>query len=210
MPYVPVAALLISIHALREEGDPYGWLLLTVTVQFLSTPSARRATTAAGACGSIGMHFYPRPPRGGRRLMTCRYQCPPCISIHALREEGDLVRAISAPRSFPISIHALREEGDAASAWGRGCRNAISIHALREEGDFQPIFPPPQWVEFLSTPSARRATSRPRGPGPPGRNFYPRPPRGGRRPRLPGPDCPSLFLSTPSARRATYFCGSAL
>ena len=36
--------LRISIHALREEGDPYGWLLLTVTVQFLSTPSARRAT----------------------------------------------------------------------------------------------------------------------------------------------------------------------
>ena len=39
----------ISIHALREEGDPYGWMLLTVTVQFLSTPSARRATKSIKA-----------------------------------------------------------------------------------------------------------------------------------------------------------------
>ena len=36
------------------------------------------------------------------------------ISIHALREEGDLVtQAESCPTK--ISIHALREEGDAGS-----------------------------------------------------------------------------------------------
>ena len=33
------------------------------------------------------------------------------ISIHALREEGDLV-ALSVAASGTISIHALREEGD--------------------------------------------------------------------------------------------------
>ena len=33
------------------------------------------------------------------------------ISIHALREEGDLL-AITPGRKMPISIHALREEGD--------------------------------------------------------------------------------------------------
>ena len=34
----------ISIHALREEGDGYGFDALLVFCLFLSTPSARRAT----------------------------------------------------------------------------------------------------------------------------------------------------------------------
>ena len=34
------------------------------------------------------------------------------ISIHALREEGDLRPQLAMPLLFPISIHALREEGD--------------------------------------------------------------------------------------------------
>ena len=34
----------ISIHALREEGDPHLHLFLTPKGGFLSTPSARRAT----------------------------------------------------------------------------------------------------------------------------------------------------------------------
>ena len=60
--------------------------------------------------------------------------------------------------------------------------------------------------QFLSTPSARRATRlfwlllRQR------RNFYPRPPRGGRRPLSGMPSVRSRFLSTPSARRATACC----
>ena len=56
-----------------------------------------------------------------------------------------------------ISIHALREEGDVimcAAQLGK----TISIHALREEGDlwFQQLHKPGD--QFLSTPSARRAT----------------------------------------------------
>ena len=35
--------------------------------QFLSTPSARRATLTPWAFRVDGRHFYPRPPRGGRR-----------------------------------------------------------------------------------------------------------------------------------------------
>ena len=64
-----------------------------------------------------------------------------------------------SPEAAKISIHALREEGDrrlgAAAQVGEG----ISIHALREEGD---LVPPPvvnDPAEFLSTPSARRATA---------------------------------------------------
>ena len=59
-----------------------------------------------------------------------------------------------------ISIHALREEGD--PGLHRGCKpcSHISIHALREEGDGR------------TSPGISQAT-----------NFYPRPPRGGRRGR---------------------------
>ena len=78
------------------------------------------------------------------------------ISIHALREEGDILKG-KITINLTISIHALREEGDAAKVWTvahnldfyprppRGGRHVavhrgnavgvISIHALREEGD---------------------------------------------------------------------------
>ena len=58
----------ISIHALCEEGDGAGLLLSTCKQLFLSTPSARRATTKA-------VNVSPKNMR---------------ISIHALCEEGDL------------------------------------------------------------------------------------------------------------------------
>ena len=55
------------------------------------------------------------------------------ISIHALREEGDLCLYITI-HTHGISIHALREEGD--YWWQVGPADyIISIHALREEGD---------------------------------------------------------------------------
>ena len=79
---------LISIHALREEGDVARFGLLDFVKGFLSTPSARRATLRwlmmiqlisisihalreEGDCYHIKVHvclhnFYPRPPRGGR------------------------------------------------------------------------------------------------------------------------------------------------
>ena len=55
------------------------------------------------------------------------------ISIHALREEGDII-GIRGPVLRQISIHALREEGDPSAPHSRSGLN-ISIHALREEGD---------------------------------------------------------------------------
>ena len=56
----------ISTHALREEGD------MTSTITRL-----------------FGLNFYPRPPRGGRRLKERGETVEPDISTHALREEGD-------------------------------------------------------------------------------------------------------------------------
>ena len=57
---------MISIHALREEGDLLKTDLGEHIAEFLSTPSARRATRMT-------------------ELKDSRFT----ISIHALREEGD-------------------------------------------------------------------------------------------------------------------------
>ena len=57
-------------------------------------------------------YFYPRPPRGGRRFTLQAKSTHFCISIHALREEGDYDTVAEASAAREISIHALREEGD--------------------------------------------------------------------------------------------------
>ena len=148
---------------------------------FLSTPSARRATFSQSDAAEPVHHFYPRPPRGGRHSLDLPRGAVAGISIHALREEGDPVAADKVATMIRISIHALREEGDQNLCWCRKAVGIISIHALREEGDHP----------------AYRA-------GSPVSYFYPRPPRGGRL-RMASPinfrEIP--FLSTPSARRAT-------
>ena len=46
LPALPPARPLISIHALREEGDVLADLFPVVVIPFLSTPSARRATAS--------------------------------------------------------------------------------------------------------------------------------------------------------------------
>ena len=57
-----------------------------------------------------------------------------------------------------ISIHALREEGDEGGGIPDAAMLTISIHALREEGDRRARPARRRPGEFLSTPSARRAT----------------------------------------------------
>ncbi len=59
---------MISIHALREEGD--------IGLIFVKKNTRN--------------DFYPRPPRGGRRGYPVDDLEAYGISIHALREEGDL------------------------------------------------------------------------------------------------------------------------
>ena len=81
---------------------------------FLSTPSARRATS-----------------RNELILRALR------ISIHALREEGDakLPQRLSLPPEFLSTPSARRAT---IVAVHHAQRNPISIHALREEGDPMP------------------------------------------------------------------------
>ena len=85
----------ISIHALREEGDQAVKALLSVLKVFLSTPSARRATAAPASDNSSAQNFYPRPPRGGRHDVVHSSFLLSGISIHALREEGDVAVLVS-------------------------------------------------------------------------------------------------------------------
>ena len=101
----------ISIHALREEGDagrplqerrppPYFYprpprggrhLLARHALrqnEFLSTPSARRATRCASPSRSfLGFLSTPSARRATRQPLRPAADDP--ISIHALREEGD-------------------------------------------------------------------------------------------------------------------------
>ena len=44
-------------------------LSMTVSMIFLSTPSARRATFLGFLFALQSGNFYPRPPRGGRRML---------------------------------------------------------------------------------------------------------------------------------------------
>ena len=57
--------------------------------EFLSTPSARRATPVLPRPCLLRRYFYPRPPRGGRPGIAALGAYIWKISIHALREEGD-------------------------------------------------------------------------------------------------------------------------
>ena len=169
---------------------------------FLSTPSARRATSrrqAVRCSTAISIHALREEGDAEHKLSERDLE----ISIHALREEGDdnttergRIQKYFYPRpprggrrrsflqhglQLCISIHALREEGDSWTVAPTPTPTNISIHALREEGDQAGMGEEPQGDRFLSTPSARRAT---RGAG-----------------THPGAHG---FLSTPSARRATW------
>ena len=57
-------------------------------------------------------YFYPRPPGGGRHRPELAAAAVACISIHALRVEGDALMVLFTAAGCSISIHALRVEGD--------------------------------------------------------------------------------------------------
>ena len=146
----------ISIHALREEGD------------VMDAQNSRRF-----------MHFYPRPPRGGRQIRRLKdINRMQFLSTPSARRET-YFPAVFCQRRIFLSTPSARRATDAI----RDAYNPqlISIHALREEGDFRISILPANHRIFLSTPSARRATELKTMVG-----------------------GILVFLSTPSARRATF------
>ena len=169
---------IISIHALREEGDaagtdgaqdqkhfyprpPRGGRHISLvypqkTALFLSTPSARRATPHSGRPSSQPADFYPRPPRGGRLKAS--------VTLYTL--PNFYPRPPRGGRPSTASTFTLT-----AYFYPRPPRGGRQL---------------PQWVTTMIM------------------NFYPRPPRGGRPLQIRLDETADRFLSTPSARRATF------
>ena len=79
---------MISIHALREEGDA-----IQVTKEQWT------------------IYFYPRPPRGGRRN-TSYQRAMDDIFLSTPSARRATMPHPHLTRDEAISIHALREEGD--------------------------------------------------------------------------------------------------
>ena len=194
----------ISIHALREEGDaaarrstqrpddfyprpPRGGRPCSATLLlpgmdfyprpprggrpfdlrdavngfvFLSTPSARRATQPSRSQTQRTSYFYPRPPRGGRRA---RLRARACMSIYFYPRPPRGGRQQQKQRR-------LKSEQFLSTPSARRATSGM-IYSPRSS-------------KFLSTPSARRATAATISEITPTTDFYPRPPRGGRRDQL--------------------------
>ena len=191
----------ISIHALCEEGDsnmpvslppvqhfyprplrggrPTDTAFIEVDYLFLSTPSARRATSQSWKRCSSTTRFLSTPSarRATRPVQGCARQAG--ISIHALCEEGDRFRSWAlASRSnfYPRPLRGGRRW--ATSCWAAA--RPISIHALCEEGDLAGRHQRSTFANFYPRPLRggrpwTLATQPPRSS-----NFYPRPLRGGR------------------------------
>ena len=170
----------ISIHALCEEGDQGNTAALSVTTIFLSTPSARRATgTGKHRRASNPISIHALCEEGDHAARDKSRPASP-ISIHALCEEGDHLRCrLSLVTSSFLSTPSARRATQLSTAADRcthyfyprplrGGRpdagvvdnsvHDISIHALCEEGDLAYLGRNAHVVQFLSTPSARRAT----------------------------------------------------
>ena len=82
------------------------------------------------------------------------------ISIHALREEGDLISlSIVMAAEIFLSTPSARRATPNWDIIHEALK--ISIHALREEGDLFFVHIGDFTEAFLSTPSARRATRPP-------------------------------------------------
>ena len=169
---------IISIHALREEGDK-----LPFTSKRLPT------------------NFYPRPPRGGRHgdarngNPACRFLSTPSARRATGGRALEVLRRkfLSTPSARRATMKLFRHQVRGAFLSTPSARRATPSQStlMASSANFYPRPPRggrPKVVEpldapdkFLSTPSARRATE-----------------------ILPIPFAVlGEFLSTPSARRAT-------
>ena len=151
---------------------------LPLIALFLSTPSARRATSGIGCTSGSSaisihalreegdvegdtdedalIHFYPRPPRGGRRGM--RRGLPGLRNFYPRPPRGGRPNKETSRIAVEfISIHALREEGDAGAKPSR--KRALYFYPRPPRGGRQ--VSAGKSYSFLN-------------------HFYPRPPRGGR------------------------------
>ena len=125
--------------------------------KFLSTPSARRATLTADVVIFYRNRFLSTPSARRATNIPAAYWRG-IGNFYPRPPRGGRRQLLYYDQSgCPISIHALREEGDTALCELDAALNKISIHALREEGDHR------RNIQIQKP-----------------KDFYPRPPRGGR------------------------------
>ena len=152
----PELLLLISIHALRVEGDCFFEVLAVGVVEFLSTPSGWRATSEVKPMMMGPNNFYPRPPGGGRRWRYTRFGAP--VRFLSTPSGWRATRVLQGPVQNHLKFLSTPSGWRATPFPGRHIRRkSISIHALRVEGDRRQ----PMTKDLLE-------------------DFYPRPPGGGR------------------------------
>ena len=157
----------------------YAELTGMLAEKFLSTPSARRATLMVIRVPPKYSDFYPRPPRGGRRLRvmsrrgTWLFLSTPSARRATFQrdtqDQNDIHFYPRPPRGGRPGIVCL-EQSKLTYFYPRPPRG----------GRLFPVFISFFGSLFLSTPSARRATLLLKRTMSSCRNFYPRPPRGGR------------------------------
>ena len=212
----------ISIHALREEGDCC--VVLHSQHGAISIHALREeGDEPSPASPATWTYFYPRPPRGGRLSHACTdAQKAQFLSTPSARRATSKSRPSIKPETFlstPSARRATRYPGGDGSRLGdfyprppRGGRPRLRTRASLSwyfyprpprGGRRASLSVVDESFTFLSTPSARRATWGRYRLGLPVTDFYPRPPRGGRLSPCATVISESLFLSTPSARRAT-------
>ena len=153
----PYCTVRISIHALRVEGDSGGASMCRPRCVFLSTPSGWRATLALKLSLATGLHFYPRPPGGGRRgAVRAR-----AAQRHVFLSTPSGWRATSIEKKSTLQTKYFypRPPGGGRPKHRKSTieYKGISIHALRVEGD-RYLRQIPKQISY----------------------FYPRPPGGGR------------------------------
>ena len=129
-----VRVYLISIHALRGEGDDDMLLHFLYPLLFLSTPSVGRATRIDTVSANAAPDFYPRPPWGGRlikpnaELLKAVFLSMPSVG-----------RATTLPSRLTSQMRFL---------------STPSVGRATTRSRVSPVIPSP----FLSTPSVGRAT----------------------------------------------------
>ena len=149
------AAWQISIHALREEGDPL--LAIGRKPEKNFNPRPPRGGRPISQAPLTGLkNFNPRPPRGGRPYVCLHSNAKIGISIHALREEGDF-----------CTFDFLRRCAYFNPRPPRGGRRPRSAAIRPPARNFNPR--PPRGGRLYGNTSKICSA-----------NFNPRPPRGGR------------------------------
>ena len=132
-------------------------LSMMVSMIFLSTPSARRATASPVAFLSL-LTFLSTPSARRATLSSIAkiFWMFSFLSTPSARRATSDIRIQRLPTNnfYPRPPRGGRQRGKRKRTGGK----PISIHALREEGDFFAQSTVPKLATFLSTPSARRAT----------------------------------------------------